>query len=199
MSDLNKIFRKIKLQNLMAFLIYGTDSDGEVIDDYERKIDESYDKLFAELERIYPELSRDDNELFNIIEDFAATHDRVYFETGVLTGFQLFKNLENEYKENSWKKMNVEFFRKFMQDGADRAEEADEVVSHDGAESAKPSEELNKRPCNLDKDKFTPAQWTMIEDILFMKTERGAEYGKSAYHQGFSDALKFMRDIFKTM
>ena len=41
MSELKGLFEKIKIENLMAFLIYGTDSGGEMVDNYDRKIEES--------------------------------------------------------------------------------------------------------------------------------------------------------------
>ena len=185
MSELKGLFEKIKIENLMAFLIYGTDSGGEMVDNYDRKIEESYDDILLELERKYPELDRNDDELLNIITDFAAIHDYVYFESGVMAGFQLYKNMDQVYKKHSDGDMesilNISERKKKPDIEKTYRDKTDEKVS------------------GLDKENFTSEQWEMIEDVLFMKTEKGAEYGKAAYHRGFSDALKFMRDMFKTM
>ena len=39
MSEIKGLFEKVKIENLMAFLVYGTDSEGESIDDYEEKLE----------------------------------------------------------------------------------------------------------------------------------------------------------------
>ena len=94
MSEIKGLFEKVKIENLMAFLVYGTDSEGESIDDYEEKLEGSYDSFLSGLERKYPGIDRNDNELMDMISDFAGAHDHVYFEAGALTGFRLCRNMD---------------------------------------------------------------------------------------------------------
>ena len=67
MSEIKGLFEKVKIENLMAFLVYGTDSEGESIDDYEEKLEGSYDSFLSGLERKYPGIDRNDNELMDMI------------------------------------------------------------------------------------------------------------------------------------
>lgn len=83
MSELTKMLEKIKLENLMGFLIYGADSGREKFEDYEKEIEKSYDEVFGKLEHLYSEADRRDDKLFNIIIDFAILHGDIYFEAGV--------------------------------------------------------------------------------------------------------------------
>ena len=97
MSEIKGLFEKVKIENLMAFLVYGTDSEGESIDDYEEKLEGSYDSFLSGLERKYPGIDRNDNELMDMISDFAGAHDHVYFEAGALTGFRLCRNMDRTW------------------------------------------------------------------------------------------------------
>ena len=51
MSEIRGLFDKVKIENLMAFLVYGTDSEGESIEDYEEKLEGSYESFLSGLER----------------------------------------------------------------------------------------------------------------------------------------------------
>lgn len=192
MSEIKGLFEKVKIENLMAFLVYGTDSEGESIDDYEEKLEGSYDSFLSGLERKYPGIDRNDNELMDMISDFAGAHDHVYFEAGALTGFRLCRNMDREYEKR---------FNEEEHDGAADAEKADpeKMLSSEMPGRRKAREETGHMEGGLNGGRFTARQWDIIEETLFMNTENGAEYGKAAYHQGFADALKLMSDMFKTM
>lgn len=101
MSELEKLLEKIELNNFMEFLLYGTDTKGEIFKNYGEEIENSYSEVFKKLEELYSEADREDNRLHDVIVDFAMLHDDIYFEAGVLVGFQLFKNLEHGYKKHS--------------------------------------------------------------------------------------------------
>lgn len=185
MSELKGLFEKIKIENLMTFLICGSDSQGEMVDNYDKKIEESYDKMLSELENRYPGLDRNDDGLISLITDFAAVHDYVYFESGMLAGFQLYKNMEDGYKKHS----NGDL-QNILHMSGERKKPDIEKTYHDKEDD---------KVGGMSRESFTEEQWKMIEDVLFMRTEKGADYGKAAYHQGFSDALQFMRSMFKSM
>ena len=100
MSELKELLEKVKLENIMAFMIYGADSRRDAFENYEKEIEKSYDEIFYRLEHLYSEADRKDDKLFDVVADFAMLHDDIYFEAGVLVGFQLFKNLEQEYQKH---------------------------------------------------------------------------------------------------
>lgn len=65
----------------------------------EQNISMSYNKFCSNLNKLYPVIDKDDEELLAIIYEFALIHDNAYFETGVLAGFQLYKEFEDGYKK----------------------------------------------------------------------------------------------------
>lgn len=99
MDEIRDILKRAELDNLISYLIYDSDYLGETAEDCEAKISNSYEMLFDRLEELYAEASREDDSLFEAVNDFATLHDEVYFKTGVLTGFQLYKNMELGYEK----------------------------------------------------------------------------------------------------
>lgn len=93
MNEFQEILNRAKLENLTSYLTCGTASDEEFIADKEAALQKAYSKLFSSLESMFPGASRHDNQLFHIILDFAVMQETIYFETGVLAGFQLYQNL----------------------------------------------------------------------------------------------------------
>ena len=82
MSELKELLEKVKLENIMAFMIYGADSRRDAFENYEKEIEKSYDEIFYRLEHLYSEADRKDDKLFDVVADFAMpvsyTHLDVY-------------------------------------------------------------------------------------------------------------------------
>lgn len=100
MDELLYLLKKVKTENLVSYLIYDEDSTEETIESYGQKVKDSYDALFTRLESLYDDADRNDNQLFEAIADFAMVHDDTYFESGMLVGFQLYKSMEQGYKNH---------------------------------------------------------------------------------------------------
>lgn len=98
MSEFSEMLERVKLDDMIAYLIWGTDSKIEHIGTYEGRIKESYDKIFIALEEMFPDANRQDDGLYGAILDFSITHSEVYLEMGLILGFQLCKNLEQKYQ-----------------------------------------------------------------------------------------------------
>ncbi|MGN6715524.1 hypothetical protein [Anaerocolumna jejuensis] len=98
MSELSEMLERVKLDDMIAYLIRGTDSKIEHIGTYEGRIKESYDKIFIALEEMFPAANRQDDGLYGAILDFSITHSEVYLEMGLILGLQLYKNLEQKYQ-----------------------------------------------------------------------------------------------------
>ena len=93
MSEFTEIMKKISLENLMSYLIYGMDSSRENFESYGDKIEKSFEVLFEKLEQLYDGADRNDNRLFDAVSDFAILHDDIYFEVGVIIGTELFTEI----------------------------------------------------------------------------------------------------------
>lgn len=200
MSELTELLEKVKLENLMGFMIYGDDFQREIFENYEQEIDKSYDEIFCKLEKLYSEVNQKDNELFNIIMDFSSLHDDIYFEAGVLIGFQLFKNLEQEYQkhgENSilnvvpktkGKKTVLEEIAGYRMDTA-----LEETLRSD-KKYQEATKRISEKVKKVDRNDFSAKQWQIIDEALSACNERSSEYGRVAYKQGLSDAMNLVKE-----
>ncbi len=100
MEGMNGMARKIKVQNLARYLMYGVETDIEEIEDYERDLEESYETFYKKLEDMYPGADRQDDDLFRLVTDFAVIHEDLSFKAGMYIGFQIYKNMEKGYQEH---------------------------------------------------------------------------------------------------
>lgn len=89
---------KFDIKALASYLLYSTGAgDIESLQNAHEKIENTFDILFDKLEESFPMASRDNDDLLNIIIDFAKVHDEIYFQMGLVMGFQLYKNMEQWY------------------------------------------------------------------------------------------------------
>lgn len=96
MSEFSKMMERIRFDDMIAYLMYGTESEIEHTGTYEERIRESYDKIFETLEKLFPSANRQNDELYGAVLDFSITHNEVYLEMGLVIGFQLYKKFEQE-------------------------------------------------------------------------------------------------------
>ena len=107
MEELNRMIRKMKVENLARYLMYDVETDVEETVDYEKDLQESYEVLFQKLEDMYPEASRQDDELFRLVTDFAVKHENISFKAGMFIGFQIYKNMEEGYRGHTDSSLSV--------------------------------------------------------------------------------------------
>ena len=207
MSEFTEIIKKLNLENLMSYLIYGMDFSRESFENYEEKIENSFERLFDRLEQLYDGADRNDNRLFDTVSDFALLHDDIYFEAGVIIGFELVKILENGYQKH--KAGDIEKILKFSND-LRKAEEKQTVMQQiiqermdtaleETLRGKRTYQDLNKRVekklKELDKNKFTSEKWVIIDEVLSENNEKSSEYGRMAYQQGLLDTLNFLKNV----
>ena len=107
MEELNRMIRKMKVENLARYLMYDVEVDVEETADYEQDLKESYEIFFQKLEDMYPEASRQDDELFRLVTNFAVKHENISFKAGMFIGFQIYKNMEEEYRGHTDSSLSV--------------------------------------------------------------------------------------------
>ncbi len=98
MHEISDILKRSKISNILSYLIYASGENETMVESYDNAIDESYETFFNDIESLYTDAHREDNELFDIISEFACVHDDIYFEAGMLVGFHLYKEL-TEFKK----------------------------------------------------------------------------------------------------
>ena len=55
--------------------------------------------MFDLLQELFPDIDKEDEELGNILLGFASEQGELYFQAGMVMGFQLYKMFEQEYDE----------------------------------------------------------------------------------------------------
>lgn len=111
MNIYTETIEKLDIKALASFLLYNSGAgDIEALDHVNEKIEASYTVLFDNLEEMFPEADRDNDRLFNTVTDFVKLHDEIYFQAGLILGFQLFKTLEQSYSS-----LDENFVRSIME------------------------------------------------------------------------------------
>lgn len=102
MSELNGLLERVKIFNLISFLLYGMDSALQTTKTYEERIEESYTQFFNDLKKLFPSANREDDNLYNIISNFSSTNNEIYLEMDLIVGLQLYKNLDEKKHDVSF-------------------------------------------------------------------------------------------------
>ncbi|WP_052446877.1 hypothetical protein [Candidatus Soleaferrea massiliensis] len=212
MCTFNSIFKRSKFKNLMSYIINEIGEDGENIEDYSRAIDQSYEDFFTNLEKLYPKADRNDNRLFDVVTDFSIIHDDIYFKAGALTGFQLYKEFEEHYKNH--KDSDIPSLLKKQEDTNNeqqkqktdsildafqtfRLDTAFETSIKDNENYQKLNEKTSQKIFRIDHIGLNREQWNVVDAALSACNERSTYFGDMAYHQGFKDAVKLLAEIFE--
>lgn len=97
MGEFSDMFRRVKLDNMIGYLIYGIeDCERKSKETYEERIENAFHKIFESLEKMNPSFNKENDELQSTIIDFSITHNEVYLEMGILLGIQMYRNLEQQ-------------------------------------------------------------------------------------------------------
>lgn len=201
---MKKMFDETKVEKLVAKSLSETDLDHIIAQDYEDRLNDSFDKLFKKLENMYEQADRNDSQLINIVMDFSQEHDNVFFEIGIMLGARLCKNFLHEPKAgfkdsiknilkcgynhnitNEDKKLLTTLF----------LERADRIIEKSLAEDKEYqdiSHKSHQKLKELDKLELTKREWSLIDQAFSASNECGAEYGRVTYCQGFLDAMKLL-------
>lgn len=205
MHEISDMLKRSKFSNILSYLTYGTGEDEEMVESYDCAIDESYETFFDNIENLYTDADREDNKLFDIITEFACIHDDIYFEAGMLVGFQLYKELTGKYEYHADKDITAILEkRKQPLDTEHEASSAlesfcmhrlntvlEESIRRDKSYQKK-DEEIQKAIMRIDKIGLTHNQWKTVDRALSACNARSSGYGKKAYMQGFKDVINLI-------
>lgn len=205
MYEISDMLKRSKFSNILSYLTYGTGENEEMVESYDCAIDESYETLFNDIENLYTDADREDNKLFDIITEFACIHDDIYFEAGMLVGFQLYKELTEKYEYHADKDITAILEkRKQPLDTEHEASSAlesfcmhrlntalEESIRKDKSYQKK-DEEIQKAIMRIDKIGLTHNQWKTVDRALSACNARSSGYGEKAYMQGFKDVINLI-------
>lgn len=205
MHEISDVLKRSKFNNILSYLIYATGENEEMVESYDNTINESYETFFDNIENLYTGADREDNKLFDIISEFACIHDDIYFEAGMLVGFQLYKELNDRYEHHADKDISAILEKKkqpfdteyetssalesFCMHRMNTALE--ESIRKDKSYQQK-EEEIHKAIMRIDKIGLTHSQWKTVDRALSASNARNSEYGEKAYMQGFKDVLNLI-------
>jgi hypothetical protein len=211
MFEFRTLFGRSNIENIVSYLISGIGENEDIIDNYDKKIQQSYECFFSGIEKLYPQADREDNQLFEVVSEFIDTHDNIYFEAGVLIGFQICKGFEDTYNKHVKNDFSALLARlekgKGGQQKAQKTIGLLEIISeyrmstaleeaiNENADYQKLNEDAQRKINMIDKIGLNREQWDTIDNALTACNERSADYGRMAYLVGFKDAVKFLMEI----
>lgn len=204
-SEFKKMLKRVNLDEIIAYVLCESGTEGKQAERYDKQVDNSFDTFFERIEELYPIADRNDNKLFDIISDFAVLHDKVYFEMGIVIGFQLYKNLEQGYRNinaDTNRSLNKPFPNELPKYGSilnifveQRMDMPLDKYLKTDEEYQKVMEISDKKQEQLETMKLDKVQWELIDDTISALNGLGAEYGRVAYQLGFQDGVTIITEL----
>lgn len=205
MHEISDILKRSKISNILSYLIYASGENETMVESYDNAIDESYETFFNDIESLYTDAHREDNELFDIISEFACVHDDIYFEAGMLVGFHLYKELTEKYEHHADKDIIAILEKRKQPLDTDHESSftlesfcmhrlntaLEESLRKDKSYQQK-EEEIHKAIMRIDKIGLTHSQWKTVDRALSASNARNSAYGEKAYIQGFKDVVNLL-------
>lgn len=99
MNEFERVMNRIHGESIASYLLFGVEPLTKHTEKYSKRIDDCYDKMFDFLQELFPDIDKEDEELGNILLGFASEQGELYFQAGMVMGFQLYKMFEQEYDE----------------------------------------------------------------------------------------------------
>lgn len=214
MSEFSDMVERLKIDEVIAFLMYGADSTVEHTGTYEERIKNAYDKIFDELEKMFPSASRHNDDLYGAVLDFSIVHNEVYLEMGIIIGFQMYKNMEQGYMDFEVNGMEKIIKKNLSADkeAEEKPKDKDSVLQWiidegicNSVEAALRTDKgykearkiANETLDNIDDIGLDKKQWSTVDRAISATNALGAEYGRTAYEQGFKDSVKLLSELFR--
>lgn len=186
MPYIHKIFEKATIRSVADYLLFGLGPD-EDTRDYEERLDELYNK-FEETVRKYD--SNPTSELLDLSNELTSETASVYTEIGLQLGMLLFLDMTNNYRqlrEMTGKITGKEDRAKSILNKLYQIQQVSDLQ-----ETLIKDKEYQKTEQEI-KESIAKLKSILPEGImkdLFEKIENKARmYGRTAYEQGFYDAV----------
>lgn len=136
-----------------------------------------------------------------------VSYDSIYFETGMLLEIQLFKDMEwecPEYqkKELQWKNRNENCITgeqgsmlKLLMETRIQTAMEERILRDENYQKAniKTRRQIKK----IEDIGLSREQWLVVDDALSACNNRSFLYGRTAYYQGFEDAVCLLKEIYQ--
>ena len=103
MNEITDILLRSRFGNLIDYLVSEMPDIPEMDEAYNKQeldyeIRQSFETFFTKIENLYSNVSSNNDDLFDIVVEFARIHDDIYFKIGLLVGFQIYKEFETNFK-----------------------------------------------------------------------------------------------------
>lgn len=136
-----------------------------------------------------------------------VSYDSIYFETGTLVEVQLFKDNEcgdtqyrkeafpwRQGKESSITEDRSSMLKLFIETRIEAVLE-ERVLKDENYQ--KINMETRRKIMKIDDIGLSREQWFVVDDALSACNNRSSLYGKTAYYQGFEDAVCLLKQIYQ--
>lgn len=123
MGELAGLVENAKLEKLLGLLVYGPHSNRDVLENYDKVLQEKYQETFTKISSIYSGNFGQDEDMRSAIYQLTDVRDDIYFEAGALFGFRLFKEMEDGFARHKEEILSM-LENKGNGDGRNRKEDA---------------------------------------------------------------------------
>lgn len=93
-----KALSRASMPNVFSFCLNNADNVDDGLNDYRSELQKSENTFFERLEKLYPNVTREDEELYEIFSDLIVLHEECYFEIGILCGLALGEDFAQKFK-----------------------------------------------------------------------------------------------------
>lgn len=203
MNEFSEMFNRIKVDEIISFMLYGVESGFECSPDHDAEIKTAFDKLFETLEDMFPSACRHDDRLCSAVTSYGVANSNAYFEIGFVMGFQMYKNMDKRFQniEKPGTASTMENLHIQTKDNllnylwGERIRGALEASLQQDEDFQKATRISNIEQDNLNIIGLSSEQTKAIDRVISANNAVGAEYGRVAYRQGFSDSLKLLSEL----
>lgn len=145
--------------------------------------------------------------LDNLFWESTVSYDSIYFDAGILLEVQLFK--ENEWEGTRYRKKELPWGHenescitgeqssvlKLLIETRIEAVLGEGILRDDNYR--KINTETRRKIKKIEDIGLSREQWLVVDDALSACNNRSFLYGKTAYYQGFEDAVCLLREIYR--
>lgn len=136
-----------------------------------------------------------------------VSYDSIYFKTGMLLEIQLFKDMEwecPEYqkKELQWKNRNENCITgeqnsmlKLLMEMRIQTAMEERILRDENYQKA--NVKTRRQIKKIEDIGLSREQWLVVDDALSACNNRSFLHGRTAYYQGFEDAVCLLKEIYQ--
>ncbi len=122
MNEFTNVLKRVDLNSMTSFLLYGMDDMDEITGSYSEKMNEGFEDYYKSMREAFPDTEIDEDDMNNIVAGLSEVECDVYFKVGLLIGFQIYKCFDEGYDKSKAGQLNkiISDFIAFQEKNTDK-------------------------------------------------------------------------------